>query len=88
YSYLGEFFASSSFLTVIPTHRLSDKSALTRLRKDHGLEDGLIQLTTNSKACQERPSPSRGCSITAASWLSTNTCAGIPPKYLSTPVVF
>lgn len=54
YSYLGEFFASSSFLTVIPTHRLSDKSALTRLRKDHGLEDGLIQLTTNSKAYKER----------------------------------
>ena len=54
YSYLGEFFASSSFLTVIPTHRLSDKSALTRLRKDLGLEDGLIQLTTNSKAYKER----------------------------------
>lgn len=54
YSYLGEFFASSSFLTVIPTHRMSDKSALTRLRKDHGLEDGLIQLTTNSKAYKER----------------------------------
>ncbi len=54
YSYLGEFFASSSFLTVIPTHRMSDKSALTRLRKSHGLEDGLIRLTTNSKAYQER----------------------------------
>jgi len=54
YSYLGEFFASSSFLTVIPTHRLSDKSALTRLRKDHGLEDALVKLTTNSKAYQER----------------------------------
>lgn len=54
YSYLGEFFASSSYLTVIPTHRLSDKAALTRLRKDHGLEDGLIRLTTNSKAYKER----------------------------------
>lgn len=54
YSYLGEFLASSSYLTVIPTHRLSDKATLTRLRKDHGLEDGLIQLTTNSKAYQER----------------------------------
>lgn len=54
YSYLGEFLAASSYLTVIPAHSLSDNAALTRLRKDHGLEDALVKLTTNSKAYQER----------------------------------
>lgn len=54
YAYLGKYLASRSFLAVIPTHRLSDRVALTKLRKEKGLRDGLVNLTADPQAYRER----------------------------------